>query len=43
MVLGLELKAYILSHSISPCVREGFLEIGSQELFAQADFKEWSS
>jgi hypothetical protein len=41
-VLGLELRAYTLSQSISPFF-EGFFEIGSSELFAQAGFEPRSS
>jgi hypothetical protein len=36
--LGLGLKAYTLSHSISPFCG-GFFEIGSQELLAWAGFE----
>jgi hypothetical protein len=37
-VLGFELKAYTLSHSISPfCVK--YFEIGSHKLFAWAGFE----
>jgi hypothetical protein len=45
VVLGFELRAYILSHSISPyivCVK-GFFEIGSCELVAHADSELQSS
>jgi hypothetical protein len=38
-VLGLELRAYTLSHSTSPIFVMGFFEIGSHELFAQAGFE----
>jgi hypothetical protein len=38
-VLGLELRAYTLHHSTSHIFCEGFFEIGSLELFAQAGFK----
>jgi hypothetical protein len=38
-VLGLELRAYTLSHSTSPFFEMGFFEIRSCELFAQAGFK----
>jgi hypothetical protein len=34
-VLGLEPRAYTLSHSTALCC-DGFFDIGSQELFAQA-------
>jgi hypothetical protein len=37
-LLGLELRAYTLSHSISPFVL-GIFKIGSLELFARAGFK----
>jgi hypothetical protein len=37
-VLGLELRAYTLSHSTALDVL-GVFEIGSHELFAQAGFK----
>jgi hypothetical protein len=36
-VLGLELRAYTLSHSTSPFFTVGFFEIGSLKLFAWAD------
>jgi hypothetical protein len=36
LVLGLELRAYTLNHSTSLFFLKGFLEISSQELFAQA-------
>jgi hypothetical protein len=39
MLLGLELKAFILSHSTIPIFCEGFFKIGSHELFAQTSFK----
>jgi hypothetical protein len=35
-VLGLELKAFTLSHSTSPIFVMGFFKIGSHELFALA-------
>jgi hypothetical protein len=35
--LWFELRAYTLGHSIGPFFLMGFFEIGSQELFAQAD------
>jgi hypothetical protein len=38
-VLGFELRAYTLSHSTSLFFVMGFLETGSQELFARAGFK----
>jgi hypothetical protein len=38
-VLGFELRAYTSSHSTSPFFVIEFFEIGSQELFAWADFK----
>jgi hypothetical protein len=51
VVLGLELRAYILSHYTSPVLVLfvclvlvlGFFKIGSQELFAQAGFQVRSS
>jgi hypothetical protein len=42
-VLGLELRAYTLSHSTSPFLVMGFFEIGSHELFAWAGFEPQSS
>jgi hypothetical protein len=42
MVVGLELRAYTLSHSTSPFI-EGFFEIESLELFSWAGFKLRSS
>jgi hypothetical protein len=39
MVLAFELKAFTLSHSISPIFVMGFLEIGSLKLFALVGFK----
>jgi hypothetical protein len=39
VVLGLELRAYTLSHCISPFFEVGFFEIGSWELFALHDFE----
>jgi hypothetical protein len=41
-VLGLELRAYTLSHSTSPFLWF-FFDIGSCELFAQAGFEPQSS
>jgi hypothetical protein len=40
-VLEFELRTYTLTHSTSPflCVCDGFFEIGSCKLFAQAGFK----
>jgi hypothetical protein len=39
-ILGLELRTYTLSHSISPFVFVmGFFEIGPRELFARAGFE----
>jgi hypothetical protein len=38
-VLGLELRAFTLSHSTSPIFVKVFFEIGSHELFARAGFK----
>jgi hypothetical protein len=43
VVLGLELRAFTLSQSTSPIFVTGFIEIGSGELFAQADFEPQSS
>jgi hypothetical protein len=43
VVLGYELKAYILSHSTSPFFVMDFFEIGFRGLFAQAGFKPRSS
>jgi hypothetical protein len=48
VALGLEFRAYSLSHSTSlspppPLFCEGFFEIGSCELFAQHDFKPQAS
>jgi hypothetical protein len=51
VVMGLELRAYILSHNTSPVLVLfvclvlvlGFFKIGSQELFAQAGFQVRSS
>jgi hypothetical protein len=41
VVLGLELKAYPLSHSTSPFYFVmGFFKIGSCELFARAGFEQ---
>jgi hypothetical protein len=39
LVLGLELRAYTLSQSTALFFVMGFFEIGSPELFAQADFE----
>jgi hypothetical protein len=41
--LGLELRAFTLSHSTSPFFVMGILEIGSHKLFAQAGFELQSS
>jgi hypothetical protein len=41
-VLGLELRAFTLSHSTSPFVL-GIFKIGSLELFASADFEPQAS
>jgi hypothetical protein len=41
-VLGLELRAYTLSHSTSPFLWRFFSRWGVTELFAQAGFKPWS-
>jgi hypothetical protein len=38
-VLGLELRAFTLSHSTSPSFVMGFFEIGSCELFVWAGFE----
>jgi hypothetical protein len=38
-VLGFELQAYTLSHSISPSFVTGFLNIGSLELIVWAGFQ----
>jgi hypothetical protein len=43
VVLGLELRAYTLSHSTSPSFVMGFFEIGSHQVFSWADFKPQSS
>jgi hypothetical protein len=43
LVLGLELRAFTLSHSTNPFFVKGFFEIGSCELFAQAGFELQSS
>jgi hypothetical protein len=43
VVLGLELRAYTLSHSTNLYFVKGFFEIGSRELFAQAGFEPQSS
>jgi hypothetical protein len=39
VVLGLELRAYTLSHSTSPFFHDGVFKIGSHELFAWAGLK----
>jgi hypothetical protein len=39
MVLGLELRAYTLSHSTSSFFVKGFFQIGLLELFAWAGFE----
>jgi hypothetical protein len=39
MVLGLELRAYTLSHSTNPFFVMGFLRVGTLKLFAQAGFE----
>jgi hypothetical protein len=39
VVLGLELRAFTLSHSTSPVFVKGVFQIGSHELFAQAGFE----
>jgi hypothetical protein len=39
VVLGLELRAYTLSHSTSHFLGIGIFEIGSHELFACAGFE----
>jgi hypothetical protein len=41
-ILGLELRAFTLSHSTSPFC-EGFFKIGSHELFAQVGLEPSSS
>jgi hypothetical protein len=38
LVLGLELRAYTLSHSTSPIFMKGFFEIGSLKLLARLAF-----
>jgi hypothetical protein len=43
VVLGLELRAYTLSHSTQPIFVMEFFELGSHKLFAQAIFEPWSS
>jgi hypothetical protein len=42
-VLGLELRAYTLSHSTSPCFEKGIFKIRSRELFALVGFEQRSS
>jgi hypothetical protein len=42
-VLGLELRAYTLSHSTTLFFCDRFFEIGSCELFARAGFEPRSS
>jgi hypothetical protein len=42
VVLGLELKAYTSSHSISSFFVLGFFKIASHELFAWAGFEPYS-
>jgi hypothetical protein len=37
-VLGLELRAYTLSHSTSPFLVKGFFKLGSPEVFAQGKY-----
>jgi hypothetical protein len=39
IVLGLELRAYTLSHSISPFFVMGVFKIGSRKLFPPAGFE----
>jgi hypothetical protein len=39
VALGLELRAFTLSHSTSQIFCDGFFELGFHELFAWADFK----
>jgi hypothetical protein len=43
VVLGLELRAFTLSHSTSPLFVMAFFKIGSLELFAWAGFEQRSS
>jgi hypothetical protein len=43
VVLGLELRAFTLSHSTCPIFCEGFFDTGSQELLAWAGFEPRSS
>jgi hypothetical protein len=43
LVLGLELRAYTLSHSTSPFLWWVFFKIRFHELFAWTGFKPWSS
>jgi hypothetical protein len=44
VVLGFEVRAYTLCYSTSPFLRFFFFfELGSQELFVQADFEPRSS
>jgi hypothetical protein len=42
-VLGLELRAFTLSHSTAQFFVIGFFEIGSHKLFALAGSELWSS
>jgi hypothetical protein len=42
-LLGLELRAFTLSHSTSPILVKSFFKIRSLKLFAQAGFKPQSS
>jgi hypothetical protein len=42
-VLGLEFRAFTLSHYTSPIFVKGFFEIGFLELFRRASFKPQSS
>jgi hypothetical protein len=39
VVLGFELRAYILSHFTNPFFVKGFVEIQSHELFVQPGFE----
>jgi hypothetical protein len=43
LVLGLEFRAFTLSHSASPFFVKGIFEIVSHELFAQAGFEPQTS
>jgi hypothetical protein len=43
VALGLELRAFSLSHSTSPFLVKGFFKTGSCELFVQAGFQQQSS